>query len=395
MTKALRRLWTSAVDLLFDGLLGTVWLATIATLVATGLGLVAVVGVGVLMLVGTAWLARGIGVVERARAEAVHGLDIRPPQRRVTKVTNGWRIIVQGLLDFIDPVFWRQMLHHVLTAALGTGFLVLLGLVPELVGQAVRSPQVTTVVFAVIVPIALVAYVVGAGALDRMLAPTLLGTSREVELEHRVETLSDARQGAVDAADTERRRIERDLHDGVQPRLVALAMTLGRAKAKFETDPVGARALLDEAHADAKESIIELRQLARGIHPAVLTDRGLDAALSAVASRCPVPTTVHVALPERPAPEVESVVYFVVAEALTNVAKHSDATRCTVTVDRVEAGLRATVDDDGRGGASIDNAPSGGLAGLRDRARAAGGSLTVDSPVDGPTVLTLEVPCAL
>src|SRR5690606_39520462 len=126
-------------------------------------------------------------------------------------------------------------------------------------------------------------------------------------LREKVDTLSDARQGAVDAASIERQRIERNLHDGVQPQLVSVAMTLGMARSKFDTDPEAARALLDQAHTEAKASITELRQLARGIHPAVLTDRGLDAALSAVASRCQVPTTISVTVPGRAAPEAEAV----------------------------------------------------------------------------------------
>src|SRR5690606_29381176 len=152
------------------------------------------------------------------------------------------------------------------------------------------------------------------------------------ELRRRIDTLSNARQGAVDAAAIERQRIERDLHDGAQPRLVAMAMTLGMAKAKFDSDPEAARAMLEQAHLDAKAAITDLRQLARGIHPAVLTDRGLDAALSALAERVAIPTTVDVRLDGRLASEVEAVVYFAIAEALTNVSKHSGATRCTVTV---------------------------------------------------------------
>ena len=140
-----------------------------------------------------------------------------------------------------------------------------------------------------------------------------------------VTRLTETRARVVDAADAERRRIERDLHDGAQQRLVALAMNLGRARAKFDDDPEGARELVDQAHEEAKDAITELRNLVRGIHPAVLTDRGLDAALSAVAARSPVPVRLDVDVPERPSPTVEAVAYFVVSEALTNVARHAQA----------------------------------------------------------------------
>jgi signal transduction histidine kinase len=192
----------------------------------------------------------------------------------------------------------------------------------------------------------------------------------------------------VAAADAERRRIERDLHDGAQQRLVALAMTLGRAKAT--EDPLAARELLDAAHRESKAALAELRSLARGIHPAVLTDRGLDAALSALAARCPVPVAVAVDLPRRAAPAVEAIAYFVVAEALTNVAKHSHASRASLCV-AIEGGeLAIEVSDDGRGGARPDG---GGLTGLRDRVRAVDGTLLLVSPEGEGTTLRVELPC--
>ena len=157
------------------------------------------------------------------------------------------------------------------------------------------------------------------------MARLLLEPGERERLSARVDTLEETRAGMVAAADAERRRIERDLHDGAQQRLVALAMTLGRAKAA--EDPSHTRRLLDEAHGEAKEALIELRNLARGIHPAVLTDRGLDAAVSALAARCPVPVAVDVDLPHRAGPGTEAIAYFVVAEALTNVAKHAAAPR--------------------------------------------------------------------
>jgi signal transduction histidine kinase len=395
-------IWTSAVDLLIDAVLGLTWVVILVTLLSTGVGTVPAAGLGVLVLAGTAVLIRGIGVVERARTAAVHDIVITPPVRKRTRVTSAWRHLTQPLLDLVDPVTWRQLLHHALSMVLGLVFLTLLAAVPQL-PAAVAAGDVpglpaggpAAVVVAVLVAALLVLYVWGAGSLDRAVSPALLGTSRTAALESRVDTLADARQGAVDAASTERLRIERDLHDGVQPRLVALAMTLGMARSRMDSDPAAARELLDQAHRDAKDSITELRQLARGIHPAVLTDRGLDAALSAVASRNPVPTTVRVELSARPRPEVEAVLYFAVAEALTNVAKHSGASRCSVVVDEVPGGIRALVSDDGRGGATRDGNPGGGLGGMHDRVRAAGGTLTTSSPAGGPTDVTVEVPCAL
>ncbi len=395
-------LWTSAVDLLIDAVLGLAWVVILVTLLSTGVGTLPAAGLGVLVLAATAVLIRGIGVVERARTAAVHDIAITPPVRKRTTVTSAWRHLTQPLLDLVDPVTWRQLLHHALSMVLGLVFVTLLGAVPQLAAAvgagelpAVPGGGLAATVTAVLLTALLVLYVWGAGSLDRAVSPALLGTSRTAALESRVDTLTDARQGAVDAASTERLRIERDLHDGVQPRLVALAMTLGMARARMDSDPAAARELLDQAHRDAKDSITELRQLARGIHPAVLTDRGLDAALSAVASRNAVPTTVRVDLSARPRPEVEAVLYFAVAEALTNVAKHSGASRCSVAVDEVPGGIRAVISDDGRGGATRDGNPGGGLGGMHDRVRAAGGTLTTSSPLGGPTDVTVEVPCAL
>jgi signal transduction histidine kinase len=198
----------------------------------------------------------------------------------------------------------------------------------------------------------------------------------------------------VDAAEAERRRIERDLHDGAQQRLVAVAMELGRAKAKFADDVDAAAALVDQAHTEAKAALVELRELVRGVHPPVLTDRGLDAALSGLAARCSVPVTVQVDVPVRPRPAVEAVAYFTVAEALTNVAKHSRATHASVTVDGGPgpAGtLNIVISDDGIGGA---DAAGAGLSGLADRLAGIDGALFVESPPGGPTIISAVLPCA-
>jgi signal transduction histidine kinase len=228
----------------------------------------------------------------------------------------------------------------------------------------------------------------GVAAVQVAVARLLLEAGERERLTARVDTLEATRAGMVAAADAERRRIERDLHDGAQQRLVALAMTLGRAKAT--DDPVLAKNLVGEAHGEAKEALVELRNLARGIHPAVLTDRGLDAAVSALAARCPIPVAVDVDLPHRASAHSEAIAYFVVAEALTNVAKHAQATRAWLTVEYLGDRLVVEVLDNGRGGALGTGI---GISGLRDRVRAVDGDLHLSSPLGGGTTLRVELPC--
>ena len=234
----------------------------------------------------------------------------------------------------------------------------------------------------------------GLGSVDAALARWLLSPPRDAELKARVTQLEVSRERVVDAAEAERRRIERDLHDGAQQRLVAVAMELGRAKAKFADDVDAAAALVDQAHTEAKAALIELRELVRGVHPPVLTDRGLDAALSGLAARCSVPVSLQVDVPVRPRPAVEAVAYFTVAEALTNIAKHSRATRASVIVDGGPgpAGtLNIVISDDGIGGA---DAAGAGLTGLADRMAGLDGALSVESPPGGPTIISAVIPCA-
>jgi signal transduction histidine kinase len=189
----------------------------------------------------------------------------------------------------------------------------------------------------------------------------------------------------------DRRQIERDLHDGAQQRLLALGMDLGMALEKFDTDPDAARGLVDDAHREAQRAVVELRNLARGVHPAVLTDRGLDAALSALAARSPVPVQLTVELPERPPASVEATAYFIVAEALTNAARYANASSVDVRLRRIGDSLHVEIADNGIGGAELR--PDGGLSGLADRASSVEGSLRVTSPVGGPTVISAELPC--
>jgi signal transduction histidine kinase len=208
--------------------------------------------------------------------------------------------------------------------------------------------------------------------------------------EHRIEVLEATRAGAIDVQEAELRRIERDLHDGAQARLVALGMGLGLAEQKLEDDPEAVRELLAEARRGAGEALEELRDLARGIHPPILADRGLEAAVSALTARSPVPVRLTVSLSERPAGPVESAAYFVVSEALANVIKHADATHVEIVIAGSDRVLVTEVADDGRGGA---DAAGRGLTGLRQRVRALDGTLRIESPEGGPTTLRAELPC--
>jgi signal transduction histidine kinase len=207
----------------------------------------------------------------------------------------------------------------------------------------------------------------------------------------RIERLEETRAGAVDVQDSELRRIERDLHDGAQARLVALGMSLGLAEQRLASDPEGARVLVAEARAGVGEALHELRDLARGIHPPILADRGLAAAIAALGDRSPLRVEVDAHVPDRPAPPVETAAYFVAAESLANAAKHSGATWVHVGLERRGDRLVVEVSDDGRGGADREG---NGLSGLRRRVEALDGTFTVDSPAGGPTTIRAELPCA-
>jgi len=219
----------------------------------------------------------------------------------------------------------------------------------------------------------------GLAALDAQLARLMLGPIRSEELERRIGDLAASRESTVDA---ERRRIERDLHDGAQQRITALAMNLGIARATLTDVPEPSARALEQAHEEAKQALVELRDLVRGLHPAVLEDRGLDAALSAVAARSPVPVRLHVDMDRRAGRDIEAVAYFVVSEALTNVARHSGASRASVDVVLRGDTLHLTVTDDGTGGADPDGGT--GLRGLAGRVRSVEGTFALTSPAGGP-----------
>jgi len=372
----------------------------------------ALFSVAVIVLV---WFLRGYAWVERHRTDAVYGTAIRPlPRRRTDRV--GFRAFLhQWWLDASDSTPWRALGYLLLSSALvfvfgmavlfGVGGGIAMCFVPLMRWQPglsyiVDLPTWLFPLGGVVAILIGLAAAIGYGYIDRVMAKAILGVSDASVLRRLNDRLAEQRTGAVEAAADQRRRIERDLHDEVQPRLVSIAMTLGLAKGKLDADPSAAGSLLDEAHAATKDAITELRRLVQGFQPAVLADRGLDAALSAVVARCAVPTTLDAELsgPGCSA-EAEAVIYFAVSEALTNVAKHARAGRCSVQVRHVDDRLVATITDDGVGGASIGPRstgalPSGGLTGMQDRAVAAGGSVRIASPVGGPTTVTVEVPCA-
>jgi signal transduction histidine kinase len=228
-------------------------------------------------------------------------------------------------------------------------------------------------------------------AIGPALALTLENERLTAELRARVQDLRASRARIVRAGDEERRRLERDLHDGAQQRLVALSLNLKLAIASLDSDIDGARELLDDAVAELDGATAELRELARGIHPAILTDRGLEAAVTALAARAAVPVELLALPEERLAAPVESTAYFVIAESLTNVARYSHASHAEVEVKRDNGRLVVEVRDDGVGGA--DPARGSGLRGLADRVGAVDGRLAVESPSGAGTTVRVEIPC--
>jgi signal transduction histidine kinase len=395
--------------------MGLVGALPLLMLSVAGVGLTVVwVGIPVLMAVTTCW--RAVARVERSWLRTTLGVHIPTPYRPLPpgSVFRRWRRKVA------DPATWRDIAYLVLRLPLCLADFVLIAvlwvcslalvalpiwapLLPP--GNEVNLPtlqlhQVSVHTAQAALPYSGVGLVSLALAilvtprlarLQATMAMALLGPTAAARLTATAERLHASRARGVDAAEAERRRIERDLHDGAQQRLVAVAMTLGRAKAKLDSDPSSVRALIDEAHADAKRAVAELRDLARGIYPAVLGDRGLDAALSALAARCPVQVDIAVDVTPRPPTAVESTAYFIVAEALTNVAKHASAESVAVLVRREGDLVTVQVADDGGGGAQLT--VGGGLAGLADRAATIDGVMSVVSPVGGPTVVTAELPC--
>jgi signal transduction histidine kinase len=400
-------------SMIIGATIGLVWFWIPITILIVGVSSIPSVIGFLLASVIFIYLVRGVDWVERVRSEAVFGLGIGVPLRRISPYSGFQRWAHQLWLDVSSARFWKAAAHHylrmtydIVAAGIAFGLLAFAVLGPAAAiairhsdadaGLSFISPSLAWLLAAVAI-VAAVAILIFAPFLDAAIDKWLLPASSTSALQHQVSALADARLGAVSSAQTERHRIERDLHDSVQPRLVSLAMTIGLAQTKLDTDLPAAKTLIAEAHDDAKNALVELRNVVRGIAPTILSDRGLDAALSSVVQRSAVPTALNVDLPRRLPDEVEACAYFVVAEGVTNIAKHAHATQAVVTVrqDMSSNQLFVSVFDDGRGGASItgdENAT--GLRGLEERVRAARGTFTVSSPATGPTIVTAVLPCA-
>jgi signal transduction histidine kinase len=404
------RLWRTLGAIGVGLPLATISFGAIVTLLSTAAGLAITVVLAIPFLWLTFVVGRGLGHVERSRVAVLLDTPIGDPVPPLA--ASSW---LRRLWERVqNPDRWREIGYLVLALPIAVvSFTVAvvvwagsmaLALLPLYVSSLPGGSAKFWVADVTQGPGSLAASLIGLlglgvvaphvtlllGRLQIRVARWLLGP-RRAALEAQLERMETSRTAAVDSAEAERRRIERDLHDGAQQRLVALAATLGDARRQLDTDPEAARALVADAHEESKAALKEIRDLVRGINPFILQDRGLDAALSAVVARSPVPVELDVRLAERPPAAVESAAYFVVAEGLTNVARHADATRASVAV--VRSGNRVVVEvrDDGRGGA--DASAGTGLQGLRDRVAALGGTMYVLSPVGGPTTITVELPC--
>ncbi|WP_206502341.1 sensor histidine kinase [Streptomyces chrestomyceticus] len=334
--------------------------------------------------------AYGLTEAQRWRFRALCGMDLPRLRFRETKRQFAYNWLIGPLFGVLELLL-LALLGAALVAATSLLWVGAIGWEWRMNHFGVWTWAGYATVVGLLVLAAVPAMAGGLVRLENLVGRAVLHVSRSEELERRVEDLTESRAGAVDAADAERRRIERDLHDGAQQRLVALALNLGLAKATLKDLPPEARQVIEEAHRDAKEAIEELNSLVRGLHPAVLDELGLDAALSGLAARAPLPVRLWTDLPGRAAPAVEAVAYFVVSEALNNVAKHAEATRAEVDVTRLGEILRVVVTDDGVGGA--DPARGSGLKGLAQRVRSVDGAFRMSSPVGGPTTMTVELPC--
>ncbi|GAB3313657.1 sensor histidine kinase [Geodermatophilus aquaeductus] len=392
---------------------GVFFFVVTVTGLAVGIGTV-VIWIGLAVLAVTLLAARGSATLERAQLPAVLG---RPVPRPAYLPAEGGAVR-RLLTPLRDPQSWLDALHAVLRLPLAVlafsltvafWALALGGItyglwdwaLPqegnedlfELLGfEGGTSLRVVGYTLIGLLAAAALPFVVRAVALLQAQLGRVLLTSRAAT-QAELGRLSRGRDAAVAAEAVALRRLERDIHDGPQQHLVRLGMDLSRAQRQLDRDPAAARTTLVEAGVLAREALEELRALSRGIAPPVLADRGLAAALAALAARSPVPVELAVDLPgERLAPATENTAYFVVSEALANVAKHSGASVCRVEVARAGDVLRVVVEDDGEGGALL--VPGHGLAGLADRLRAVDGVLTVESPRGGPTRTTAELPWA-
>ncbi len=404
------RTWGSAAFVLSSFVLGVFWFTLLVTLISTGAGLlITLVGFPLLALTMFVWIAGA--AAERWRVGLVLGTPVASPhaampdgvswfgriRRRVSEAST-WRELAYlllllfplGVIEFVVFVVVVTVPLYVITLPMYLWALPHAAR-PEIIGSYRLGEAEALGLLVIAIPLLLLMpYVVrGLARGHALLGKAILGPTGA---ERRIDELSDSRSRVLDAGMAERRRIERDLHDGVQQQLTALALDLGMARDKFDTDPDAAAALVVRAHEEAKTTLVDLRDLVRGIAPAILSDRGLDAAISALAARCSVPVTTRVELQGRLPDVIETTAYFIVAEALTNVTKHSGASEARVSVRESGGRLFVEVWDNGHGNA--DATQGSGLAGLADRAAAVDGRFTVDSPARGPTWIRAELPCA-
>jgi signal transduction histidine kinase len=364
-----RHTWKEITHLLANLPMALIGFVYVVTVLSTGFGLTFTV-IGFPLLAVGLMGARQLGRLERRRARALLGVRVDEPSPLPRGGDTSDGAFQRLWMRLKDPVGWRTMLYDFVRLPWG-----------------IFTFVVTLTSLFVLWPV--LPYITrGLTNVDRAMVRGLLSPSDE--LERRIAELESDRGVVVDTAAADLRRIERDLHDGAQARLVNLAMGLGLAKEKLLEDPDTAAVMVEEAHGEVKLALQELRDLARGIHPAVLTDRGLDAALSSVASRCTVPVKVSADLDSRPVAAIEGIAYFTVSELLQNVSKHSGAKSASVDVWRADDRLLIQVWDDGRGGARLDGGT--GMRGLADRLDAVDGLFVIDSPPGGPTVVTAELP---
>jgi signal transduction histidine kinase len=386
--------WRSLLYLATGGLLGLAAGGALVGLLIVGAGLVVCL-VGAAAFVAAALSGVVVARIERRRVRMVDDVYLTDPHRRPERPgLRGW---LRTRLS--EPATWRELgytvimicalcwLDGLLVAAYAWGISALV-LGPLYIDDADLSLTLALSVFGVVLGFVLL-YPISAWAAARAaITQAVLGPRMESDAQ--LTEVARSRARLVDAFEVERRRIERDLHDGAQQRLLALSMQLGLARLELP-DGSPATESVQRAHDLAKEALAELRELIRGVHPKILADRGLHAALREVADRAPLPVDVDAALPERLPTGVEACAYFVVVEALANVAKHSGATRARVVASAAGGRLTVQVRDDGCGGA--DPARGSGLSGLADRVAAAGGTVALASPEGGPTVVHVELPC--
>lgn len=418
MTSLLRRLGVETGYLFLSFPLAIASFTMLVTGLSLGAGLMVTL-LGLPVLIATLYVARGFAAVKRKQLGWVTGTALTPARYR-SRSGSGVRSWLRAL---IDRQAWLDVLHGLLVFPLATftwsvavtwWATALFGVswplfghaldrtndpdsqdLPQLLGIDTYAHRSLFYVGIGLFCLLTLPFVIrGLTRLHVALGRGLLANSRVAALQARVEELRASRDATAQAEATSLRRLERDLHDGPQQRLTRIAMDLGIVQRRLETDPEAAKPLLDEALDQTREAIAEVRALSRGIAPPILIDRGLAAALAAVAARATVQVELDVRLDdgERLPNAVENAAYFVVAEALTNVAKHADATTCAVVVRRDNGNVRVEISDNGHGGAHVSKGH--GLAGLDDRVAGLGGSLTITSPAGGPTELVAEVPCA-